>query len=176
MGTTNDSLLMVEGCKNTNIVTVLLRAGNDMMVQEAKRSLWDAICVTRNLIKDNKIVYGGGSAERSCSIAVEQFAATLGGMEQHAFRAFADALDDIPVALAENSGLPSMELVSYLKKRQVEEKNPALGGDCMNNGSNDMKEVHVIETLVSKQQQLQLATQLCRMVLKIDDVIAPSDL
>lgn len=107
---------------------------------------------------------------------MEQFAGSLGGMEQHAFRAFSDALDDIPVALAENSGLPSMELVSYLKKRQVEEKNPALGVDCMGNGSNDMKEAHVIETLVSKQQQLQLATQLCRMVLKIDDVIAPSDL
>ena len=176
VGTTNDSLLMVEGCKNSNIVTVLIRAGNEMMVQEAKRSLWDAICVTRNLIKDNKIVYGGGSAELSCSIAVEQFAGSLGGMEQHAFRAFSDALDDIPVALAENSVLPSMELVSYLKKRQVEEKNPALGVDCMGNGSNDMKEAHVIETLVSKQQQLQLATQLCRMVLKIDDVIAPSDL
>ena len=71
VGTTNDSLLMVEGCKNSNIVTVLIRAGNEMMVQEAKRSLWDAICVTRNLIKDNKIVYGGGSAELSCSIAVE---------------------------------------------------------------------------------------------------------
>ena len=82
VGTTNDSLLMVEGCKNSNIVTVLIRAGNEMMVQEAKRSLWDAICVTRNLIKDNKIVYGGGSAELSCSIAVEQFAGSLGGMEQ----------------------------------------------------------------------------------------------
>ena len=136
----------------------------------------NAICVTRNLIKDNKIVYGGGSAELACAIAIEEFAATVGGMEQYAYRAFCDALDDIPVALAENSGLPSMEIVSYLKKCQREQGKPWLGVDCMGNGSNDMKEAHVIETLISKQQQFQLATQLCRMVLKIDDVISPSDL
>ena len=176
VGTTKESLLVVEECKNSKTVTVLIRAGNDMMVQEVKRSLWDAICVTRNLIKDNKIVYGGGSAELACAIAIEEFAATVGGMEQYAYRAFCDALDDIPVALAENSGLPSMEIVSYLKKCQREQGKPWLGVDCMGNGSNDMKEAHVIETLISKQQQFQLATQLCRMVLKIDDVISPSDL
>lgn len=176
VGTTKDSLLMIEGCKNSKTVTVLIRGGNDMMVQEAKRSLWDAICVTRNLIKDNKIVYGGGSAELACSIRVEEEAKGIAGLEQYAYRAFSDALDDIPIALAENSGLNSMNIVSELKKRQIEEKNPSLGVDCMCNGSNDMKEAHVIETLISKQQQIQLATQLCRMVLKIDDVIAPSDL
>ena len=176
VGTTKESLLMVEGCKNSKTVTVLIRAGNDMMVQEVKRSLWDAICVTRNLIKDNKIVYGGGSSEIACSLAIEQYAATVSGLEQYAFRAFCDALDDIAVALAENSGLPSMEIVSYLKKCQLEQNNPCLGVDCMGNGSNDMKQAHVIETLISKQQQFQLATQLCRMVLKIDDVISPNDL
>ena len=98
-------------------------------------------------------------------MAVEEAAAKIPGVEQHAFRAFADALDEIPAAL-----------VSQLKKRQVEEKNPRLGVDCMAMGTNDMKDVCVIETLISKQQQLQLATQLCRMVLKIDDVIAPNDL
>ena len=177
---------MIEGCRNSNICTIFIRGGNQMIVDEAKRSLWDAICVTRNLIRvrmielgeiqDNRIVYGGGSAEISCSIAVEEFAATIPGIEQHAFRSFADALDEIPAALAENSGLSFMEEVSHLKKRQVEEKNPRLGVDCMGTGTNDMKDVCVIETLISKQQQLQLATQLCRMVLKIDDVIAPNDL
>ncbi|KNB45191.1 hypothetical protein JH06_1096 [Blastocystis sp. subtype 4] len=176
VGTTKDSMLMIEGCRNSNICTIFIRGGNQMIVDEAKRSLWDAICVTRNLIRDNRIVYGGGSAEISCSIAVEEFAATIPGIEQHAFRSFADALDEIPAALAENSGLSFMEEVSHLKKRQVEEKNPRLGVDCMGTGTNDMKDVCVIETLISKQQQLQLATQLCRMVLKIDDVIAPNDL
>lgn len=122
------------------------------------------------------MVYGGGSAEIACSVAVEEAATKIAGVEQHAFRAFADALDEIPAALAENSGLSFMEEVSQLKKRQVEEKNPRLGVDCMAMGTNDMKDVCVIETLISKQQQLQLATQLCRMVLKIDDVIAPNDL
>ncbi|KAK8796954.1 hypothetical protein WA538_000180 [Blastocystis sp. DL] len=176
VGTTKDSMLLVEGCRNSQLCTVFIRGGNQMIVDEAKRSLWDAICVTRNLVRDNRIVYGGGSAEIACSVAVEEAAAKIPGVEQHAFRAFADALDEIPAALAENSGLSFMEEVSQLKKRQVEEKNPRLGVDCMAMGTNDMKDVCVIETLISKQQQLQLATQLCRMVLKIDDVIAPNDL
>lgn len=86
-------------------------------------------------------------------------------------RAFADALDAIPTALAENSGLPGLQTVSDVKARQVTEKNPRLGIDCMGRGTNDMKEQKVIETLRSKQQQILLATQVVKMILKIDDVI-----
>ncbi len=76
-----------------------------MIVEEAKRSLHDAMCVVRNLIKDNRIVYGGGSAEIACAIEVSNYADSVAGIEQYAIRAFADALDDIPMALAENAGL-----------------------------------------------------------------------
>lgn len=102
-------------------------------------------------------------------------------------RAFSEALDSIPMALAENSGLSPIETLAGIKSRQVTEKNSRLGVDCMQTGSNgmrlryfetelclpsaDMKEHFVIDPLIGKRQQLLLATQLCRMVLKVNNVI-----
>lgn len=86
-------------------------------------------------------------------------------------RAFADALDAIPMALAENSGLSPIETLAAIKSRQVTEKNTRLGVDCMQTGSNDMRDAFVIDPLIGKRQQLMLATQLCRMVLKVNNVI-----
>ena len=86
-------------------------------------------------------------------------------------RAFATALDNIPMALAENSGLSPIETLASIKSRQVREKNTRLGVDCMATGQNDMREAFVIDPLIGKRQQLLLATQLCRMVLKVNNVI-----
>jgi len=174
-GTSKDSILVIEECANSRAVTVYVRGGNHMIIDETKRSLHDAMCVTRNLIRDNRIVYGGGAAEVACSLAVSEAAERVGGMEQYGLRAFADALDDIPMALAENSGLAPIESLSEVKARQVAEKNPFLGIDCMVAGTNDMREQNVFETLVGKQQQMLLATQLVKMILKIDDVISPAE-
>lgn len=146
-----------------------------MMIEETKRSIHDALCVARNLIRNNSIVYGGGSAEISCSVAVEAAADRYPGVEQYAIRAFADALDSIPMALAENSGLQPIETLSVVKSQQVKENNPWCGIDCNDVGTNDMREQNVFETLIGKQQQILLATQVVKMILKIDDVISPSD-
>jgi len=173
-GTTRDRMLVVEDCHNTRAVTVLVRGGNKMIVEEGKRSLHDAMCVTRNLIRDNRVVYGGGSAEIACSIAVADHADEVGGIQQYALRAFADALDDIPMALAENSGMQPIAMLSTVKARQIKEENPHLGIDAMASQQADMKQERVFETLIGKQQQMQLATQLVKMVLKIDDVISPA--
>jgi len=170
-GTTKERMLVIEDCACSNAVTVLIRGGNKMIVEEAKRSLHDAMCVVRNLIKDNRVVYGGGSAEISCSLAVSAFADTVPGIEQYAIRAFSDALEDIPMALAENSGLSPIAQVTSIKARQLAENNPRLGVDCNQKGTADMKDHLVIETLIGKIQQLQLATQVVKMILKIDDVI-----
>merc|ERR1712038_1720326 len=69
-GTSNDRMLFIEGCPNSRAVTIFVRGGNQMIVEEAKRSLHDALCVTRNLIRDNRVVYGGGSAEVACALCV----------------------------------------------------------------------------------------------------------
>lgn len=135
-GTTREKMLVIEECANTRAVTVFVRGSNKMIIDEAKRSLHDALCVVRNLVKDNRVVYGGGAAEIACSIAVEDAAAKSPGLEQYAMRAFADALDAVPMALAENSGLSPIETLAAIKSRQVKEKNSRLGVDCMQTGSN----------------------------------------
>lgn len=169
-GTTKDRMLVIEECKNTRAVTIFIRGGNKMICEEAKRSIHDALCVIRNLVRDNRVVYGGGAAEIACSLAVSEAADKIATIEQYAVHAFAAALENIPNALAENSGMNPIETVSAVKSMQVAEKNPYLGVDCVHAGTNDMKAQHVIETLHGKKQQLTLATQLVRMILKIDDV------
>jgi T-complex protein 1 subunit epsilon len=187
-GTTREKMLVIEDCANTRAVTVFVRGSNKMIIDEAKRSLHDALCVVRNLVKDNRIVYGGGAAEIACSLAVEDAAVKSPGLEQYAMRAFAEALDSVPMALAENSGLSPIETLASIKSRQVKEENSRLGVDCMQTGSNgtsinqgnaqvftdfttDMRQHFVIDPLIGKRQQLLLATQLCRMVLKVNNVI-----
>jgi T-complex protein 1 subunit epsilon len=174
-GTSNDKMLLIEGCPNSRAVTVFVRGGNKMIVDEAKRSLHDAMCVTRNLIRDNRIVYGGGSSEIACAIRISKEADRVAGIEQYAMRSFSDALESIPIALAENSGLAPIETLSEVKAKQIKSNNPHLGVDCLGKGTNDMRKQRVFETLIGKQQQLLLATQLVKMILKIDDVIQPND-
>lgn len=173
-GTTKDHMLVIEECKNSRAVTIFIRGGNKMIIEEAKRSIHDALCVVRNLVQDSRVVYGGGAAEVSCAIATSQEADKISSLEQYAFRAFSDALESIPLALAENSGLSPIHTLTEVKARQIQENNPALGIDCMLNGTNDMKKQNVIETLHSKKQQMVLATQLVKMILKIDDVRSPN--
>lgn len=170
-GTTKDRMLVIEECSNSRAVTVFVRGSNKMIIDEAKRSIHDALCVVRNLVRDNRVVYGGGAAEISCSLAVSKAADQISSIEQHAVRAFANALDAIPSALAENSGLSPIETLADIKSRQVIENNSQLGIDCMSTGSNDMKVKYVYDPLISKRQQFLLATQLVKMILKIDDVI-----
>ena len=106
----------------------------------------DSLCVVRNLVKDNRVVYGGGAAEIACSLAVAEAADKTPGIEQYAMRAFASALDVIPMALAENSGLSPIETLASVKSRQVKEKNTRLGIDCLqlhNNGIFSCKDLGI---------------------------------
>merc|ERR1719286_105067 len=175
-GTTKDKMLVIEECKNSKAVTIFLRGGTKMIIEEAKRSMHDALCVVRNLVRDNRVVYGGGASEISCALAVSKEADNIKTIEQYAFRAFADALESVPLALAENSGLAPIQTLTEIKAKQAAENNPALGVNCMELGSSDMKEQSVIETLHSKKSQIQLATQLVKMILKIDDIRSPADM
>jgi len=175
-GTTKDKMLVIEECANSKAVTIFLRGGTKMIIEESKRSMHDALCVVRNLVRDNRVVYGGGAAEISCALAVSKEADNIKTIEQYAFRAFADALEQIPLALAENSGLPPIQTLTEIKAQQVADGNAALGVNCMEGGCGDMKQLSVIETLHSKKSQIQLATQLVKMILKIDDIRSPKDM
>ncbi|PWN45620.1 putative t-complex-type molecular chaperone, epsilon subunit [Ceraceosorus guamensis] len=170
-GTTRDRMLVIEECANPRAVTVFVRGSNKMIIDEAKRALHDAICVVRNLVVDNRVVYGGGAAEIVASVAVAKAADEIATIEQYAMRAFASALDAIPLALAENSGYAPIETLAEAKASQINTNDPRIGIDCMGSGITNMREARVFDPLVSKRQQLLLATQLVRAVLKIDDVI-----
>ena len=144
-----------------------------MIVEEATRSLHDALCVVTTLIRCNKIVWGGGASEIACSLEINNYANKIDSTEQYAVRAFADALEQIPMALAENSGLNPLKSLSESKAMQASTKEPYYGIDCMSVGEKNMKDSKIFETLLSKKGQLQLATQVVKMILKIDDVIEP---
>jgi T-complex protein 1 subunit epsilon len=176
VGTKNQKMIVIEDCPTRKAVTILVRGGSSMIVDEAKRCLHDALCVVRNMIKEPKIVYGGGAAEISCSLYVAEKADNTPSIDQYAIRAFAEALDVIPIALAENSGYNGIEYLANLKAKQISEKNPSIGVDCSKQGTNNMVIQGVYEGFNSKKQQFQLATQVCKMILKIDDVIKPHDL
>ncbi len=175
LGTGKDTVMIIEQCASTKAVTVLIRGGNQMAVDEAKRCLHDAICCVRNLIRDSRVVPGGGASEMAASIAVASRADEQPTVEQHSMRGFADALEVIPTALAENSGLHAINSVTETRAKQIESGNSWIGVDCNLRGDGgDMWGQGVYESLRSKAEQFRLATQVVRMILKIDDIIAPS--
>lgn len=174
-GTTKDQMLIVEDCSNSKAVTVLVRGGNQMVVDEAKRCLHDANCCVRNLIRDPRVVPGGGASEMAASLAVQAAADKEQTIEQYTMKAFAAALDVIPMALAENSGLSAIGEMAAMKAKQVETQDAWHGVDCMVTGTSNMWEQNVYEACASKTNQFRLATQVVKMILKIDDVITPND-
>merc|ERR1711879_582031 len=101
---------------------IFVRGGNNMGIEEIKRSIHDALCVVRNLVRDNRIIYGGGAAEIACSNKVAEEADKVSNLEQYVMRGFADALEEIPLALAYNCGMPGIESLAEAKARQVKEK------------------------------------------------------
>ena len=174
-GTSGDKIILIKDCEHSKAVTVMIRGGSKTICDEAKRCLHDAICVVRNMVKNNNVVGGGGATELACSIAVAKEADKIRGVEQYAVRAFADALEEIPLTLAENSGYAPIEYVSGLREEQEKEDNPFIGVDANHQGTTNMSEQGIFESVMSKKQQLELATQVVKMILKIDDVIAPQE-
>lgn len=170
-GTSKDRMMVIEQCPNSRALTILIRGASKMITEEAKRCVHDALCVTRNIIRDARIVYGGGAVELSCALAVARQADRLRGVEQYAVRAFADALETIPTALAENSGQPPIATLAKLKALHIKESKASLGVDCVGAGTHDMAAQNVLDPLIGKVQQMRLATQVVKMILKIDEVL-----
>lgn len=157
-GTSTDKVILIQECPNSKAVTVVIRGGSRTICDEAKRCLHDAICVVRNMVRNSNVVGGGGATELACSIAVAAEADKIKGVEQYAVRAFADALEEIPLTLAENSGYAPIETVSKLREEQIKEGNPFIGVDANHQGTNNMYEQGIFESVLSKKNQLELAT------------------
>lgn len=174
-GTSNDKVILIEDCSISKAVTILVRGGSRTICDEARRCIHDALCVVRNMIKNPNIIAGGGATELACSIEVSKEADKIKGVEQYAVRAFADALEEIPLALSENSGYNPIDYVSKLKEEQVTTRQPFYGVDGLLKGTTNMMEQGIYESVMSKKQQFELATQVVKMILKIDDVIEPCE-
>jgi len=167
----DDKMTFVEGCKHPRAVTILIRGGTERIVDEAERSVHDALCVVRDVVEEPKILAGGGAPELDTSRMLKKYAETLPGREQLAVKSFAEALEAIPLTLTENAGLDPIDILSELRVRH--EKGETWTGIEVNSGKvQDMTKAGVFEPLAVKKQIIKSATEAASMILKIDDVIA----
>jgi len=167
----DDKMTFIEGCKNPMAVTILIRGGTERIVDEAERSLHDALCVVRDIVEEPKILAGGGAPEMEVAKALKEYAESLPGREQLAVMQFAEALESIPTTLAENAGLDPIDIISEL--RAEHEKGKVWAGVDVNAGkAGDMKKAGVFEPIVVKKQIIKSCSEAACLILKIDDVIA----
>ncbi len=167
-----DKWVFVEGCKNPRAVTILIRGGTSKVVDEAERALHDALCVVRDIIQRPCVVAGGGAPEIEVASRLRKWAEKLSGKEQLAALEFADAMEVIPSALAENAGLDPVNILVDL--RAAHGKGDVWAGVYAEGGVSDMSKLGVFEPLAVKEQVIKSASEVASMILRIDDVIAAS--
>src|SRR5256884_242030 len=168
----DDKLVYVREAKNPKAVTIMIRGGSEHVVDEAERSLHDALCVVRNALEDGKIVAGGGAPEAELSKRLKDFATKAGGREQLAIRAFADALEAIPVAIAQNAGIDPIDIMVDLRAKHNTPANKWFGVNVYTGKAADMWKLNVVEPLRVKKQVVRSAVEAVTMLLRVDDVIA----
>lgn len=159
------------GVKNLgNTMTVLIRGSNELVLGEAERSLHDAQCVVRSLVKKRYLIAGGGAAETEVALKLMEYSNELTGMDAYCFQAFADALEVIPYTLAENAGMKPIEVVTELRKQHAQ--GVAGAGINVKKGCvTDMYEINVVQPLLVSTSAIQLATETVCMIMKIDDLV-----
>ncbi|MDQ2685300.1 MAG: TCP-1/cpn60 chaperonin family protein [Thermoproteota archaeon] len=168
-----DKWVFVEGCKNPKSVTILIRGGSQRVVDEAERSIHDALMVTKDVLEKPFIVAGGGSPEAYVSGKLREWTNTLTGREQLAAEKFAEALEIIPLTLAENAGMNQIDTLAELRSKQNKGSKWA-GIDARNSRISDMSKIEIFEPLSVKEQIIKSSTEVASMLLRIDDVIASS--
>ena len=168
-----DKWVFVEGCKHPKSVTILIRGGSQRVVDEAERSIHDALMVTKDVLEKPAIVAGGGSAESYTAGKLREWSNSLSGREQLAAEKFADSLESIALVLAENAGMDPIDTLTELRSRQTKASKWS-GIDARNAKITDMLKLDIVEPLSVKEQVIKSATEVASMILRIDDVIASS--
>ncbi len=166
-----DNMTFVIGCENPKAVSILVRGGTEHVVDEIERSLQDALHVVAKAVEDGKIVTGGGSSAVEMALRLRDYAASVGGREQLAIEAFADALEVVPRTLAENAGHDPIDMLIELRKAH-KDGNVNAGINVYKGEVADMMELGVIEPIRVGKQAIDSATDAAIMILRIDDVIA----
>ncbi|MCJ7698872.1 TCP-1/cpn60 chaperonin family protein [Candidatus Bathyarchaeota archaeon] len=167
-----DKMVFVEKCKDPRSVAIIIRAGLERMVDEAERAMTDALSVVSDVVETNKVVAGGGAVEVEVAKELRDYATSVGGREQLAIEAFADAMEVIPKALAENAGLEPIDILVELRSAHEKAEGKYKGVNVFTGKIENMREKGVIEPVVVKEQAINSATESAAMILRIDDVIA----
>ncbi len=165
-----DKVIQFTGCQRNEACTVVLRGSGSHILDEAERSLHDAICVLIAAVKNHRILYGGGNAEMRMSLAVENLARTMSGKQALACEAFARALRQLPTIICDNAGYDSAELVTQLRS-EIHSGNESFGLNMFEGAVGDMKTMGVTEAFRVKEQALSSATEAAEMILRVDDIV-----
>ena len=168
-----DKWVFIEGCKNPHSVTVLIRGGSQRVIDEVDRSIHDSLMVVKDVIETPSIVTGGGSAEAYLAGQLNEYADSFDGREQLAIKQYAEALESIPLTIAENAGMDPIDTIISLRAKQNNGKKGA-GINARESKIGDMYHLNIVEPLVVKEQIVKSATETACMILRIDDVIAVS--
>jgi len=169
----NDKWVFIEGCKNPKAVTILVRGGSQRVVDEADRSLHDALMVMKDVLEKPFIVAGGGAPEAYIATHIRNWSSTLEGREQLAVIKFAEALETIPISLATNAGMDPIDTMAELRAKQNKGMKWT-GVNVRSTTVSDMFKQNILEPVVIKEQIIKSATEAACMLLRIDDVIASS--
>jgi len=167
-----DNMVFVEECKNPKSVSLLVRGGTEHVVDEAERAVHDSIGAVTSAISNGKIVYGGGSCEVEVALKLRSYAKTIGGREQLAIEAFAEALEIIPRTLAETAGMDTIDTLVALRSKHSAKDGVTIGVNVYTAKLEDMKKNKVLEPLKVKTQALISGAEVAEMLLRIDDIIA----
>ncbi|NYZ79661.1 thermosome subunit, partial [Candidatus Micrarchaeota archaeon] len=168
-----EAMTFVEECENPKAVTILLRGGTEHVINEAERAVTDGLGAVTSAIEMGKIVTGGGAIETEIAVKLRVYATKVGGREQLAIEAFADALEIIPRTLAESAGMDPIDTLVKIRTEHTN-GNKHAGIHVFKASIEDMKKEDVIEPMKVKRQALASAAEVAEMILKIDDIIAAS--
>ena len=169
----SDKWVFIEGCKNPQSVTLLIRGGSQRVVDEVDRSIHDALMVVKDVIEKPEIVAGGGAPEAVLASFLKDWSERFEGRQQLAINKFAEALEIIPLTIAENAGMDPIDTMVKLRAKQSEGKKWT-GINAREGKVADMLSLNIVEPVVVKEQIIKSATEAASMILRIDDVIAIS--
>jgi len=169
----SDKWVFIEGCRNPHSVTILIRGGSQRVVDEVDRSIHDALMVVKDVVENPSIVAGGGSPEAYLAGHLKEFADTFDGREQLAIKQYAEALESIPLTIAENAGMDPIDTIIALRAKQSGGKK-SIGINAREGKIGNMYALDIVEPRVVKEQIIKSATETACMILRIDDVIAIS--
>ena len=156
-------------CKGAKSVSIVLRGGTEHVVDNLERAIDDALRVVKCVVEDGKVVAGGGASEMAVALSLRSYASSIGGREQMAITAFAEALEEIPRTIARNAGLDAINTILNLRAKHAENKNAGL--NILTGAAEDMLEKGVVDPLRVKVNSIKAGSETAAMVLRVDSML-----